>query len=108
MERRRIGDLEVSVVGLGGNNFGLRVPEVERTRTVVDAALANGVNLIDGSTNQITALASSDGSKRITTSAEDMSLGGSVVSVASTSTISSQTAASTMISTIIGSSATQP
>jgi aryl-alcohol dehydrogenase-like predicted oxidoreductase len=47
VERRRIGDLEVSVVGLGCNNFGLRVPEVERTRAVVDAALASGVNLLD-------------------------------------------------------------
>src|SRR6185312_3294407 len=45
--------------------------------SVVSNAEFNGVNLIDGSTNQITALASADGSKRITTSAEDMSLGGS-------------------------------
>jgi aryl-alcohol dehydrogenase-like predicted oxidoreductase len=47
VEKRRIGDLEVSVVGLGCNNFGLRVPEVERTRAVVDAALASGVNFLD-------------------------------------------------------------
>jgi aryl-alcohol dehydrogenase-like predicted oxidoreductase len=38
--------LEVSVVGLGGNNFGGRMG-VEETRAVVDAALAEGVTFID-------------------------------------------------------------
>jgi aryl-alcohol dehydrogenase-like predicted oxidoreductase len=48
MEKRRLGNstLEVSVVGLGGNNFGGRIdfPAAER---VVHAAIARGVNLID-------------------------------------------------------------
>jgi aryl-alcohol dehydrogenase-like predicted oxidoreductase len=45
---RRLGesDLEVSVVGLGGNNFGRRV-DLEGTRAVVDAALEEGVNFLD-------------------------------------------------------------
>jgi aryl-alcohol dehydrogenase-like predicted oxidoreductase len=50
MERRRLGRFEVSVVGLGANNFGTTVgtPVDEGgTRAVVDAALALGVNLID-------------------------------------------------------------
>jgi len=42
----KIGDLEVSEVGLGGNNFGRRV-DLEGTRAVVDAALEAGVNFID-------------------------------------------------------------
>jgi len=46
MEHRRIGSLEVSVVGIGGNNFGGRIDEA-RTREVVDAALEVGVNFID-------------------------------------------------------------
>jgi aryl-alcohol dehydrogenase-like predicted oxidoreductase len=37
---------EVSVVGLGSNNFGMRV-DLEGTRAVVDAALDAGVTLID-------------------------------------------------------------
>jgi aryl-alcohol dehydrogenase-like predicted oxidoreductase len=37
---------EVSVVGLGSNNFGMRV-DLEGTRAVVDAALDVGVTLID-------------------------------------------------------------
>ena len=45
---RRLGDsgLEVSVLGLGCNNFGRRV-DLEGTRAVVDAALDEGVNFLD-------------------------------------------------------------
>jgi aryl-alcohol dehydrogenase-like predicted oxidoreductase len=38
--------LEVSVVGLGCNNFGRRV-DLEGTRAVVDAALENGITFLD-------------------------------------------------------------
>ena len=43
---RKIGDLEVSEVGLGCNNFGGRV-DLDGTRAVVDAALEAGVHLLD-------------------------------------------------------------
>jgi len=43
---RRIGSLEVPVVGLGCNNFGSRLDE-GRTRRVVDAALDFGVTFFD-------------------------------------------------------------
>jgi aryl-alcohol dehydrogenase-like predicted oxidoreductase len=43
---RRIGSLEVSVVGLGCNNFGGRIDEA-RTAQVVDAALDAGVTFFD-------------------------------------------------------------
>ena len=45
---RPLGDsgLEVSVVGLGCNNFGRRV-DLDGTRAVVDAALAEGVSFFD-------------------------------------------------------------
>ena len=55
---------------------------------------------MDGSTNQITALASADGTRRITTSAQKLSLSGSIVTVKSTSTISTQAKASTLVATI--------
>ncbi len=46
MEKRTLGPLEVSVVGLGCNNFGRRVDE-QGTRAVVDAALDAGVTFFD-------------------------------------------------------------
>jgi aryl-alcohol dehydrogenase-like predicted oxidoreductase len=46
MERRHLGSLEVSVVGLGCNNFGGRIDEPASAR-VVHAALDAGVNFFD-------------------------------------------------------------
>ena len=46
----------------------------DQIASVVQNAQFNGFNLIDGSTKQITALASADGTHRITVSAENMSL----------------------------------
>lgn len=46
MEKRKIGSLEVSVVGLGCNNFGWRIDE-QATQAVVDAAIENGINFFD-------------------------------------------------------------
>jgi aryl-alcohol dehydrogenase-like predicted oxidoreductase len=46
VETRRIGSLEVSVVGLGCNNFGWRL-DADATKKVVDAALAAGVSFFD-------------------------------------------------------------
>src|SRR5271165_4913515 len=46
MEMRRIGSLEVSVVGLGCNNFGWRI-DARATEAVVHAALDAGVNFLD-------------------------------------------------------------
>jgi aryl-alcohol dehydrogenase-like predicted oxidoreductase len=46
VQTRRIGSLDVSVVGLGCNNFGGRIDEA-RTREVIDAALEAGITLFD-------------------------------------------------------------
>ena len=72
----------------------------DQITTIVKNATFNGFNLVDGSTNQITALASADGSRRITTSAQKMSLSGSIVTLKATSTISTQAKASTLVATI--------
>jgi aryl-alcohol dehydrogenase-like predicted oxidoreductase len=55
MQTRKIGTLEVSLVGLGCNNFGMRIDEPESVR-VVHAALDAGITFFDtadiyGSTN---------------------------------------------------------
>jgi len=72
----------------------------DQITTIVKNAVFNGFNLVDGSTKQISALASSDGSRRITTSAQNLSLSGSIVTLKSTATISTQTKASALIATI--------
>src|SRR3954452_15302817 len=48
MRTRRLGDggPEVTVVGLGTNNFGARC-DLEQTRAVIEAALEQGVTLFD-------------------------------------------------------------
>jgi aryl-alcohol dehydrogenase-like predicted oxidoreductase len=46
MEKRKIGGLQVSVVGIGCNNFGTRCDE-EQTAAVVDSALDAGINFFD-------------------------------------------------------------
>ena len=46
MNRRQIGSLPVSVIGLGCNNFGRRI-DAEATAKVVHAALDAGINFFD-------------------------------------------------------------
>lgn len=68
--------------------------------TIVNNAEFNNFNLVNGSTNSIQALASSDGTRRVTTMAENLSLSGSIVTITSTASISTQSKASALISTI--------
>ena len=46
VEMRKLGSLEVTLVGLGCNNFGMRIDE-ERSAAVVHAALDAGINFFD-------------------------------------------------------------
>ena len=48
MEQRRLGTsgLKVSAIGLGCNNFGMRISQ-EETQVVVDAALDHGITFFD-------------------------------------------------------------
>ena len=68
--------------------------------TIVKNAVFSGFNLVDGSTTKIQALASADGTRRVTTLAQNMSVSGSIVTLKNTNTISTQTRASALISTI--------
>lgn len=73
----------------------------DQITSIVNNAVFNGFNLIDGSaTNGISVLASSDGTKRITVQSENLSLSGSIITITSTASISTQSAASTMINTV--------
>jgi len=68
--------------------------------TIVTNATFNGFNLVDGTASQITALASADGTRRVTVAAQNMSLSGTIVTVASNASIATQSAASTLVATI--------
>jgi aryl-alcohol dehydrogenase-like predicted oxidoreductase len=68
MDTRTIGSLQVSVVGLGCNNFGMRIGRKE-TAAVVDAALDAGINFLDtadiyGGTKSETYLGTALGGRR--------------------------------------------
>ncbi len=66
----------------------------------VENAEFNGTNLLDGSTTSVGALANANGTSTLTVMAEDLTLGGSVVTVASTDSIGTATAASAMMTTV--------
>ncbi|MEI9996339.1 MAG: flagellin [Rhizomicrobium sp.] len=72
----------------------------DQITTIVKNATFNGINLVDGSTTQITALASADGARRITTAAQKLSLSGTIVTLTQTASISTQAKASTLVATI--------
>jgi flagellin len=72
----------------------------DQISTIVGNAIFNGFNLVNGSTTKITALASADGSRRITVAAQNMSLSGAIVTIKLTNTISTAAKASTMVATI--------
>jgi len=46
LEKRNIGSLEVSLAGLGCNNFGWRI-DAAGTAAVVNAAIDSGISLFD-------------------------------------------------------------
>src|SRR6201996_6808629 len=71
----------------------------DQIATIVKNAVFNGFNLVDGSTTKVQALASADGTRHVTTLAQNLSLSGSIVTLKSTSTVSTQAKASTLVAT---------
>jgi flagellin len=72
----------------------------DQITTIVQNASFNGTNLVDGTTANFQALASADGTKKITAAGQTLKLSGTIVTMKSTSTISTQSKASTMVSTV--------
>jgi flagellin len=72
----------------------------DQISTIVKNAVFNNFNLVDGSTTKVQALASADGTRRITTMSQNMSLSGSIVTLKSTATVSTQAKASALIGVI--------
>jgi flagellin len=72
----------------------------DQITTIVQNASFNGTNLVDGSTANFQALASADGTKKITAAGQTLKLSGAIVTLKTTSTISTLGKASTMVSTL--------
>ena len=68
--------------------------------TIVSNAEFNGVNLINNSTAGVEALADADGGSTITVVDENLSLGGSIVTLAATASLNTVTNASAAVGTI--------
>lgn len=67
---------------------------------VVSNADFNGSNMIKSGGSAIQALANADGSSKLTVAAQDLSLGGTNVTVSATASFATATAAATMVGTI--------
>jgi flagellin len=72
----------------------------DQITTITKNAVFNGFNLVDGSTTQITAMASTDGSRKITVDAQNMKLSGSIVTVGKAGVVSTAAKASSMVATV--------
>jgi flagellin len=68
--------------------------------STVQNAEFNGVNLLNGSQTKITSLANAQGTSVLTTIAQNLSLGGTIVTLAATATISTSTVAGTVLTTV--------
>jgi flagellin len=81
---------------LNANFVALR----DQITTIVKNAVFNNFNMVDGSTNMVQALASADGTRRVTAQAQNMKLSGTIVTIKTTSTVSTQAKASALITVI--------
>jgi len=69
------------------------------TKTISNAVF-NGVNLLDGSRANLQALANADGTSKLTITSENLSLGGSIVTLGTTAGFGTSTSASALLTTI--------
>ncbi|GJL97661.1 MAG: flagellin [Hyphobacterium sp.] len=72
----------------------------DQLKTIIANAEFNGTNLIDGSTTGISALANADGSNNITVADEDLSLSGSIITIATNAAFTTATQADNIASQI--------
>src|SRR5580693_3141402 len=68
--------------------------------STVDNASFNGVNLLDGSVTQISSLANAQGTSVLTTQGENLTLGGSIVTLSATASIGTVTTATAAIAVV--------
>ena len=69
------------------------------TSTLANSSF-NGINILNGQNGSISALANASGTSTLTVQGQNMSLGGSIVKVATTATFATATSASNLLTTI--------
>jgi flagellin len=69
------------------------------TKTLANAGF-NGINLLDGSKTSIAALANAEGTSRLTVAAQNMSLGGAIVTLSANASFTTATAAANLLSAL--------
>ncbi|HVZ29790.1 MAG TPA: flagellin [Asticcacaulis sp.] len=69
------------------------------TKTLSNAGF-NGINLVDGSRANTSALANAQGTSRMTVAAQNMSLGGTIVTLAATASFATATSAGNLLTTL--------
>ncbi|MBP6014018.1 MAG: flagellin [Alphaproteobacteria bacterium] len=92
-------DASISQSSRDAYNTEFKALRDQITKTLA-AATFDGANLVDGTNASVQALASADGSSLITAAGQDLSLGGSIVTVAATDVISTAAQASALVATI--------
>lgn len=69
------------------------------TKTLSNASF-NGINMLNGSRGSITALANAQGTNGMTVAAQNLSLGGSIITLAASASFSTATSASALLTTL--------
>ena len=92
-------DSSLDATSLAALNEDFKSLRDQITKVVANASF-NGSNLLDGSVTSIAPLANADASSVLTVAAENLSLAGGNVTVASTDTIGTVTLATAMIATV--------
>src|SRR5262245_33573654 len=72
----------------------------DQITNILENAIFNGVNLVDGTSTSLTALVSADGTSTITVGGENMSLGSAIVTVTAGASLATATDAQNLITTI--------
>tara|TARA_R110002072_G_scaffold87169_9_gene196921 strand:- start:532 stop:1362 length:831 start_codon:yes stop_codon:yes gene_type:complete len=74
---------------------------LDQVRVIIENAEFDGANLLDGSvTNGVEFLADADAARTVTLKTQDMSLGGAIVTIAATASLSTVTLATSVMATI--------
>jgi flagellin len=76
---------------------------LSQIKSVVSNASFNGVNLINGSVTNLAALASADGTSKLTVNAQSLALGGTNITIAATASISTVTLATAQLALVTAS-----